>query len=65
MYGLSKADHNTDGTRVKGFAPVYQDRVRALIEIMCVKKKSHYASTELLENMYQAGRSQLGASYLV
>ena len=53
-FGLTRADHNTDGTRIKGFTEEYQDRVRALVEIMCVKKKSLYASNELLENMYQA-----------
>ena len=54
MFGLSRADHKTDGTRINGFDDPYQDRVRALVEIMCVKKKSLYASNELLENMYQA-----------
>ena len=65
MFGLTRADHNTDRTRIKGFDELYQDRVKALVEIMCVKKKSHYASNELLENMYQAlkkGGSQLGTT---
>lgn len=33
---------------------MYQDRGRVLVEIICVKKNSLYASTELLENIYQA-----------
>ena len=52
MFGLTRADHTSDGTRINGFDEPYQGRVRALVEIMCVKKKSHYASNELLENMY-------------
>ena len=54
LFGLTRADHTSDGTKIKGFDEPYQDRVRALVEVMCVKKKSMYASNELLENMYQA-----------
>ena len=52
MFGLTRADHKMDGTRIKGFIEDYEDQVKALVEIICVKKK--YASDELLENMYQA-----------
>lgn len=56
QFGLIKSDFNTDGIRIKGFSEEYEDRVKALVEIMCMKKKSHYASMEVLENMYQAVR---------
>ena len=54
LFGLTRADHTSDGTRIKGFDEPYEDRLRALVEILCVKKKSMYASNELLENIYQA-----------
>ena len=52
LLGLTRADHNTDGTWIRGFTEEYMDRIKALVEIMCVKKKSQYAFTELLENLY-------------